>query len=43
MLLQFSCSHSVWWPCIQSVCRCYCHAGPQHEMRLDVHSRKYTK
>jgi len=27
LLLQFSCSQSVWWPYIQSVCWCYCRAG----------------
>ena len=28
MLLQFSLCQSVCWPYIQSVCRCYCRAGP---------------
>jgi len=28
LLLQFSRSQSVWWPYIQSVCWCYCCAGP---------------
>jgi hypothetical protein len=27
LLLQFSCSQSVWWLYIQSVCWCYCPAG----------------
>jgi len=28
MLIQFSWSHSVWWRYTQSVCWCYCRAGP---------------
>jgi len=28
MLLQFWRSKFVWWPNIQSVCRCYCRAVP---------------
>jgi len=31
-LLQFSQSQSVWWPYIDSVCRCYCRAGPEHTL-----------
>jgi len=32
MLLRFSRSQCVWWSYIQSVCRCYCRAGPVFEI-----------
>jgi hypothetical protein len=34
LLLQFSWSQPVWWLYVQSVCSCYCRAGP---VRVHVH------